>query len=276
MPYDPRRRRPQDVEVLGFDDDFMDVLDDDDDDDVLGFSWSRAANLALNPFAQAQAMGVPVPQAMVSMGDPTLPFRVAKATYDTVFRSTGSKSKAKRAARKVARTAQSASPSYTPPVSATPQMYGAPPGASGGLEQSPFSGPARREVVGLGIANLTALLTTVTFSINNIGKPIRVERLVIVGTDIGVPAPGAETVGDLTIGVDSQLAGALDIPIEAFQPTAQSGVVLAGGWWYPGVTLTLQINRSVAPGGTAERTYTASIFGETPRSNSWLPWGQQG
>ena len=276
-----RRQRMQDVAVLGY----HDIDDDDDDDDVLGFSWGGAANMLLNPFAQAQALGLPVPQGLVALGDPLGPMKAAQAVYETVRGKGGSKRAAKAAAQVAAQAipqaaagGQMAGGGFTPPLQALPQMYGAP-GNAGGTRydsQAPWAGPARREVVGLGAQTMGSAATTVSFSTNNIGKPIRVERLLIQVTDVGAVAAGAETVDILQIGVDSQLAGALGNPIEAFGSTAQSGVVLAGGWWYPGVTLTLTINRTAAPGGTTTVVYTASIFGETPRSNAWTPFGVQG
>ena len=270
----------QDVAVLGYD-----LDDDDDEDDILGFSWGGAANMLLNPFAQAQALGIPVPQALVTAGDPLGPMKAAQAVYETVRGKGGSKRVAKAAARQAAAAVQ-AQPSalgvpqgsYVPPVQALPQMYGAPPNAAGTRydSQAPWAGPARREVVGLGNQTMASAATTVTFATANIGKPIRVERLLIEVTDVGAVAAGAETVDVLQIGVDSQLAGALGNPITCFASTAQSGVVLAGGWWYPGVTLTLTINRTAAPGGTTTVIYSASIFGETPRANAWTPFGVQG
>lgn len=88
----------------------------------------------------------------------------------------------------------------------------------------------------------------------------RAERLILtVARSAGAASIGV-AVRDLRIGQRSQLVSAQSIPAEAFAPSA-FGVRLALDPAAPGLTVTLDIAVSAAPGGTDTITVIGALIG---------------
>jgi hypothetical protein len=88
----------------------------------------------------------------------------------------------------------------------------------------------------------------------------RAERLVLTVARSGGAAAIGVSVRDLRIGQRSQLVSAQSIPAEAFSPSA-FGVRLALDPAAPGLTITLDVAVSAAPGGTDTVTVIGALIG---------------
>ena len=137
-------------------------------------------------------------------------------------------------------------------------------GARALLRQNVAPGVAKpglkRLVLGMGNQTLGSTATTVTFTV----RPqiaIKVQKLLILETNIGAVAPGVSTVTVMNVGNASQFAGSGAVPVATFGPTVY-GNVLHGDVAEPGVDLTMTVVRTIAPGGTATVEYSGAIIGE--------------
>jgi len=90
---------------------------------------------------------------------------------------------------------------------------------------------------------------------------MRPRRLVLEFVESGVVAPGLLTVTDVRIGTQSLLAGVAGVPIGAFAPDSV-GPQLIGMPLSPGLTITVNIARTAAPGGATDVLVSGVLFGE--------------
>lgn len=119
-----------------------------------------------------------------------------------------------------------------------------------------------RVPLGLGSAQLTGTATA-----SGLGavaqKEMLTDRLLLLERDLVATAgaaPGTTLVTNINVGVDRQQAGVVGSPIEAFGADG-TGIRLEGSFIGRGITVTVDLQRTVAPGAGETVEYSGTLFG---------------
>lgn len=118
---------------------------------------------------------------------------------------------------------------------------------------------ARKVPLGLGVETMGATDTTVQL-VALPQVPIRVEKVLLSFVDVGAVAAGQNLVSDIKVGTSSQLAGVGDLPIETFAQDVFDNMLI-GDTATPGISVTVDIVRTVAPGAGTSVIFSGSIIG---------------